>query len=388
MMIWLLLLMIFLAALALMLVPLFRYRNNSAPLHDMAKNIAVYTAQLDELRADQNNGVLSPAEAAAAGLEIERRLLKASDEQDHGDDQNHHDKSGDRQASPALLMMIVTVTLLASAAFYLVIGLPGMPDFALKNQPHSVPQQAENNSDAPEMIRAVAEVTAHLQKAPDDAAAWRSLGQYQSALGRPAAAAQAFQQLYQRDRDNSEAALIYSESLIIMSEGRVSPAALLILNRLQETRPENPGVRHYLALADYQTGNVQQALTSWQSLERDSAADAPWRPALHRWIMRAQNDLGLPITEPVAPPLGVEERKAIAAMSPEEQTAMIRDMVARLAQKMTDNPDNSAGWLRLAKAYMILAQRAEAIEALKQAEKYASDEAKPQIKKQLEILLK
>jgi cytochrome c-type biogenesis protein CcmH len=45
-------------------------------------------------------------------------------------------------------------------------------------------------------------------------------------------------------------------------------------------------------------------------------------------------------------------------MSPEEQQAMIRSMVERLAAKMKDNPDDLAGWQRLAQAYTVLDDQA------------------------------
>ncbi len=387
MMIWLALSLIFLLALALMLVPLYRYQSDPAASENIVKNnvknIAVYKAQLSELQSDLDNGVLSPAEVAAAQLEIERRLLRISSEKDTIEPKNN-------ETSLKLLTVIITLVLLGSTAFYLNIGMPGMPDFALKDQPHSTTQRTKSNSASPEIIAEIAKIQAHLQKNPDDVNGWRALGQYQTDLQNRVKAAEAFQRWFELDSANIDAALMFSESLIMLSDGRVSPAALLALDRAQKIQADNPGVRHYLALAEYQAGNVDQALVNWQALMAASPADAPWRRSIQRWIDKAQNDLGIAVTNStaVAPPLSEANRKAIAEMSAEEQEALIKSMVARLARKMDENPENTEGWFRLAKAYMMLGQKSDAIKSLEQAEKFAPDALKPQIKKQLEILLK
>ncbi len=383
-MVWFLLFIFFLISLAVVFVPLWRYRDDGPPKHSSSKNIDVYKAQLRELETDQNIGVLSKAEAAAARLEIERRLLRitAGHDRDNG--------RGAAQLSPALLMVIITIIMLGAAAFYLTIGMPGMPDFALKNQNHSVAAQAEKNIATPEKLAQIAEIKAHLKKNPDDINALHTLGQNYSALQMRAEAAQAYQRWYELAPDNISAAVIYGESLVMLSDGRVSPAALLVFNRARKIQPENPGIRHYLALARYQAGDVEQALAGWQSLIRDSAPDAPWLRQIQRWVQRAETDLGLPVTKTtaIAPALSDGQRKAIEEMSEQEQAELIRNMVARLARKMDENPENTEGWFRLSRAYMMLDQREDAIRALKRAEEHAPDHLKPQIKKQLEILSK
>ncbi len=383
-MIWFLLLILFLISLVVVFVPLWRYRDDGPPKHNSSKNIDVYKAQLRELETDQNIGVLSPTEAAAARLEIERRLLRITADHDRDN------RPGAAKLSPALMMVVITIIMLGATAFYLTIGMPGMPDFALKDQNHSVAAQAEKNIATPEKLTQIAEIKAYLKKNPGDGNALHSLGQNYSALQMRAEAAQAYQRWYQLAPGNISAAVIYGESLVMLSDGRVSPAALLVFNRARKIQPENPGVRHYLALAHYQAGNVEQALADWQSLVRDSTPDAPWLRQIQRWVQRAQTDLGLPVTKStaIAPALSDEQRKAIEEMSEQEQAQMIRGMVARLARKMDENPENTEGWLRLSRAYMMLDQRDDAVSALERAEKYAPDHLKPQIKKQLEILLK
>ena len=52
-------------------------------------------------------------------------------------------------------------------------------------------------------------------------------------------------------------------------------------------------------------------------------------------------------------------------MTPEERAAFIRSMVTRLAERLEDNPGDSAGWERLIRAYEVLGENEKAAEARK-----------------------
>ncbi|MDZ7600793.1 MAG: c-type cytochrome biogenesis protein CcmI [Hoeflea sp.] len=58
---------------------------------------------------------------------------------------------------------------------------------------------------------------------------------------------------------------------------------------------------------------------------------------------------------------------AAAAMTETDRMAMIRGMVATLDAKLTDNPDDLEGWLRLVRSYAVLGDRAAAGQALARA---------------------
>jgi cytochrome c-type biogenesis protein CcmH len=62
--------------------------------------------------------------------------------------------------------------------------------------------------------------------------------------------------------------------------------------------------------------------------------------------------------------------EAIAAskdMSEAERTAMIQGMVDRLAARLKQNSDDVEGWLRLARAYMVMGDRDKANGVLSEA---------------------
>ena len=89
-----------------------------------------------------------------------------------------------------------------------------------------------------------------------------------------------------------------------------------------------------------------------------------------RQLEALAGELGL---EATAPGPTREDVEAAQEMPPEEQRAMIGTMVARLAGKLAENPDNVAGWTRLARSYNVLGQPDKARGALAQALKYSPD---------------
>ena len=68
-----------------------------------------------------------------------------------------------------------------------------------------------------------------------------------------------------------------------------------------------------------------------------------------------------------------EQMKAGQDMSPEARQAMIGSMVARLAERLKENPDDLPGWTRLARSYTVLGKNDKAKDALVQALKIAPE---------------
>jgi cytochrome c-type biogenesis protein CcmH len=58
---------------------------------------------------------------------------------------------------------------------------------------------------------------------------------------------------------------------------------------------------------------------------------------------------------------------AASRLSDEQRQTMIRGMVASLAQRLEQSPDDAAGWLRLGRAYRVLGESKKAEEALTRA---------------------
>ena len=76
---WLIFIGMTLAVVALLVVPLLRKGDGEAGPAAASHDVEVYRDQLNEVKADEERGLIGAGEAAAARLEIERRLLRAAE---------------------------------------------------------------------------------------------------------------------------------------------------------------------------------------------------------------------------------------------------------------------------------------------------------------------
>ena len=126
--------------------------------------------------------------------------------------------------------------------------------------------------------------------------------------------------------------------------------------------PGNPQARYYLALARTQSGDTAGALRDWRALLADTPPDAPWRETLERQIATAEGRPAPSTSPPTESPRGptAADVDAAGAMSAGDRSAMIESMVAQLATRLKDNPNDLAGWRRLARAYTVLGRKDDA----------------------------
>src|SRR5690606_32295605 len=118
--------------------------------------------------------------------------------------------------------------------------------------------------------------------------------------------------------------------------------------------------RFFLGLAAEQDGKPAEALARWRDLLAKVPADAPYRPLIQQSVARL--DPGAAMPGPSA-----EDVAAARRLSPEQRTEMVRDMVARLDERLRREGGDVDGWLRLLRAYMVLGDRDKARDALARA---------------------
>ena len=363
-------------AILFVLVPYLRAKE---PEGSITPDIDVYKAQLKELNNDLKSGIIDDEEATRTKLEIERRILKAADGQLI---------SSTLEKPNNFLSLAIVVIILFSAAFYAVIGTPGMPDFPIEEF-----RQQEMPMDRVEALAQtddlIAKVKARLVSSPEEVQGWGYLANLEMNKGNFQKAAEALYQAHIIAPDVFDYQLMYAESLIMASNERVTPAALIILNKAKKMAPEHPGPRYYLALADFQAGDVGVAHSEWKVIQGELENSDPMMPLLNVWINRAEVALGIaePLPQTRAPSITAEQAETIQSMSADEQQELIRQMVLQLATKQEENPTNIEGWTRLSRAYMVLGEKVDAIAAMNAAIDNAPDSQKGALQKELENLM-
>jgi cytochrome c-type biogenesis protein CcmH len=369
-----------------LLWPLLRSAEPPAPVEGDA---AVYRDQLGELKRDLDRNLIDPDAAAAARIEIERRLLATG----------ASSPPLRRQSAVTRRQLVLALTLLVAAGaliLYLELGWPGLPDQPLTRVP-AAPTAIGADAPPPSaglqpLADAAKLLAAKLDANPSDAAGWAKLGDLYLSLQRFEEAATALEQAIQQGADPKLTQSRYGEALTQLADGQVTPDAAIALRKGLAADPADPRSRFYLALAEAEAGRIDEAVAAWNQLLADAPADADWRALVEQTIaaaerakanMAASSGAGSATPAPSesnaatapSPAAGpsAEEMAAMANLTPEQREATIRSMVDGLAQRLQSDPNDLDGWLKLSRSYGVLGERDKALEALARAATLAPD---------------
>jgi cytochrome c-type biogenesis protein CcmH len=315
-----------------LLIPLLRAKQESSGR--LEGELAIYRDQLAEIERERAAGTLPGNEAAAARIEVERRILAAGD---HPPPAAHADATLHKLLPPALALVIPLLAL----GLYLQVGRPGLPAapfIAGKQQPAATDEPLS-------LEKLLAAARARVANQPDDPDALSALG----------------------------------EALTLEANGTVTQPAVDAFNKAlalsrQEGQPDDPRALYYLGLHEAQSGDSRAALARWRDLLAKSPPNAPFLPMLRAEIERVAKAAGVDV--PAMPQPSREQQEAMAAMTPEQRQQAIRGMVEGLAAKLKENPQDRAGWLRLANAWKVLGENANAADAYAKADALAPVDAR------------
>ena len=311
------------ATVGVLLIPLLRSRTASTGR--LEGELAIYRDQLAEIERERAAGTLPESEAAAARIEVERRILAAGDQPPPA----RADATLHKVLPPVLALAIPLLAL----GLYLQMGRPGLPA-----APFAAGQPPPASADEPFSVeKLLAAARARLAAQPDDPEALSALG----------------------------------EALTLEANGTVTRPAVESFNKALAAQPDDPRALYYLGLHEAQSGDSRAALARWRALLAKSPPDAPFLPMLRAEIERVAKAANIDV--PPMPPSSMpqpsrEQQDAMAAMTPEQRQQAIRGMVEGLAARMKETPQDRAGWLRLANAWKVLGENASAADAYAKAD--------------------
>ena len=349
---------------ASLLLPLLR--RPRAVIDRGAYDLFVYRDQLAEIDRDAARGEIGAEQAAAARIEVERRLLAIAP------------ATASRPLAPRMVSIVLAIAVPAAAVgVYLFLGTPGIPSQPFAERTTTVDAAAQSD----ETITQLAErLAARLADEPDNRAGWILLARTYTGLQRFEDAAQAYGQAIENGFDEAEMYAAQGESLTAAAGGIVKPNARSAFAAALERNPAQPRALYYAGLAMAQDGRVREAMEVWTGLLRETPAEAPWRDFIAAQVRQAATTLGEeppteaaettqpPSTQSPAPSPSQADIEAAGEMSEADRATFIRSMVARLASRLETQPDDLDGWLRLARAYGVLGEADRAKVALAQAD--------------------
>ena len=341
------------------LVPLLRARPAGPDASSFDQ--AVYRDQLRELERDRTRGVLNEAEAAAARLEIQRRLLAAA-----AMPSGRAIRAG---ASPIAAVVIALLTAGGSLGLYLRLGAPSVPDMPFVSRKVDPPSSSG---------QALAALKQRTEAEPSNPEAWLRYGRAAADSDQWAESATALERAIRLGQSDPETLTAFGEMLTLASGGTVPPAARIAFAAALAKDPTIEAARYYMALAMGQDGDPAKAMAQLQALLADLPANAPARAGILQRIAEAAKAAGVPVLpegKPAAPGPDAAAMEAASQMPEADRQAMVRGMVAQLASKMESDPSNLEGWMRLGRAYAVLGDTDKAADAYERAVALKPDDA-------------
>ena len=287
---WVVLVLMVAAALAVVMFPQLRKRRRAAASR-RDYDVAVYADQLREIKTDVERGVLSADEETQARLEIERRVLDAD---------ASRTIMGKQTGSPIFSAIGASLVLAFIPGFalglYLWRGSPELPGQSAEMSPAAAAAPAQ----VPEVGVSVEELAARLREQPDNLDGWLLLGRSYITLGRHSEAVRAYRQAVGLAPGDASVQSRLGESMVMATEGFVTPAAREIFEAALGIEPRDLAALYYLALAAAQAGRLQEAFDGWRTLAREAPADAPWLGDVRERLVGLAGELGLDADEALA----------------------------------------------------------------------------------------
>ena len=324
-------------------------------------NASIYRDQLEALERDLARGAISAADCEASRDELQLRLLDDTEGTAAATASGHSFLTARGTAA-----MIALVLPLGAATMYWWLGNPAAMD--------PVAAHKANNDQVNQMVEALA---ARLKANPDNPKGWAMLARSYKVMGRFAEAEQAF--IRAGDLVNSEPDLLvdYADLLAVRANNNIEGKPLELVNKALSLNPQHPMGLMMSGVAAYRRNDFKLAVAQWEKLLLLLDPGSPDAQQVEADIADARAKAGLPaapkaVSAGNAAAAGSEAGKlppvdpaAAGAMTPEK----INQMIDGLAARLKANPDDPAGWVRLARAYKVQGRLPEAEQAFAKAGK-------------------
>jgi cytochrome c-type biogenesis protein CcmH len=328
-------------------------------------DLEVYRDQIAELDRDRDAGLIAGAEAEAARVELSRRLLAASERSQSGVIPSPGGTFRRRAAAVVVLAGVPAVAM----GLYLELGSPDLPG-----------QPIASRAAAPVQNRGldalVAQVEAHLAKNPEDGRGWEVVAPVYMRFGRFEDAVKARRNAIRLNGASADREADLGESLMALANGVVTDDSKAAFERALALDAKLPKARFFLGVAAHQDGQGDKAVSIWRAMLSEAPPDSPWTGTVRETLARVEGGTA-PAEQPAAPAPGPTADDVAAAdkMAPQDRSAMVRQMVERLAERLARDGSDVDGWLRLVRAYTVMGDRGKALSAAADARKALGHDA-------------
>ena len=311
--------------------PLLRKPSGSGISSDKL-NVAIHRDQLQALEADLARGVISPQDFETTRDELQLRLL---------------DDTESFEASPTNKKVGFWTAKRTAAAVGLSLPILALGIYLQLGTPAAIDPVAQANSNDHQMQEMIDKLAARLKANPNDPKGWVMLARSYKAMGRFEEAHQAYEKAGDMADKDPDLLVDRAELAAILAGNKLAGKPEQMLQEALRLNPEHPMGLMLSGVASYQNADYKTAVMRWEKLLDLIPPGSPDAQQIQANIDDARAKGGIAASENnKLPPIPAG---AAAGMTPEK----INDMVERLAARLKDNPDDVAGWARLARAYKV-----------------------------------
>lgn len=306
----------------------------------------VYRRQLDEIDEMAARGLLEEDERKDARAEAGRRLLGAGE--------LVAENAPTRRAKQIIIGASV-LSALAAMGVYFLIGAPGRPDMPFKRRAAEWTKMAETDPGQMDAERLAVVLKDVVAKRPNEPQPLYFLALSQLRSGQVQLSIHNLRKVAKMAPDQPEVWGTLGEALTAaQNDGSVPAEAVQAFNKAIALDPKALKPRFFLAKARIDGGDKAGGLADWRTLLAEQQPGSPEAGAIQEEIARVEGG-------------GTRIAKA------DPQSEMIQGMVAGLAEKLKQNPNDSAGWARLVRSYAVLGDTAKMNAALEEARRIFKD---------------
>ncbi|MBM3576103.1 MAG: c-type cytochrome biogenesis protein CcmI [Alphaproteobacteria bacterium] len=346
-MIWLIFALLTGAAVMAVLAPL-AMRGQAE--NESAADVAFFEEQIAEIERERSEGRLDATDAESAKTEAARRLLRA-------EAAPKAKVAASRKLALAVALAAIVAIPAVSLSLYARLGHSELPDMPLTARLESAP-------DGRDLAGAVARIEQHLREHPEDGRGFEVIAPYLLRTGRGEEAIHAYSEALRLLGATAARYASLGEARVVVARGLVTPEAKKDFEAALALDPSSPEAQYYLGVAAAQAGEKEKAIEIFSKMAADAPADAAYLKAVNGQLAILRGEASAPAS---ASGPSSEQGKAVAAMPADQRQAMIRGMVDRLASRLEAKGDDVEGWLKLIRAYSVLAETEKAKRAVTDA---------------------
>lgn len=311
--------------------PLLR-RPSGSGISSEKLNADIHRDQLHALEADLARGVISQQDFETTRDELQLRLL---DDTESFEASPKNKTAGFWTAKRTAGAVALSLPVLA-LGLYLQLGTP-----------EAINPLATANSNDHQMQTMIDKLAERLKANPNDPKGWAMLARSYKAMGRFEEAQQSFEKAGDIVKTDPDLLVDHAEVIAILAGNKLDGKPQQMIEEALRLNPEHPMGLMMSGVAAYQNADYKSAVTRWEKLLGMLPPDSPDAQQMQANIDDARAKGGLAASESnKLPPIPAG---AAAGMTPDK----VNDMVDRLAARLKDNPDDVAGWARLARAYKV-----------------------------------